>query len=205
MKNWIIERKGEFYTYLIISEKSIWITEQHKVSNIQELIKNKNLGNVKSFRYDQLKEIILIETNSSLQFSFKDKDEENQSLYVERNVFREIRTFLKLKLSGVSVKNYSILKQITSQLSTLGFGIVFIFLTYQTAIDLENGVEITAGRKRSIIKKIVLVLAELIGVYGTIALGTVFVAILIFFINKKLQNPEKGEIIVFGKFVDLKK
>ena len=205
MKNWIIERKGEFYTYLIISEKSIWISEQHKDSNIQELIKNKNLGNVKSFRYDQLKEIILIETNSSLQFSFKDKDEENQSLYVERNVFREIRTFLKLKLSGVSVKNYSILKQIKSQLSTLGFGIVFIFLTYQTAIDLENGVEITAGRKRSIIKKIVLVLAELIGVYGTITLGTVFVAILIFFINKKLQNPKKGEIIVFGKFVGLKK
>lgn len=205
MKNWIIERKGEFYTYLIISEKSIWISEQHKDSNIQELIKNKNLGNVKSFRYDQLKEIILIETNSSLQFSFKDNDEENQSFDIERNVFGEIRTFLKLKLSGISVKNYSILKQIISQLSTLGFGIVFIFLTYQTAIDLENGVEITANRKRSIIKKIVLVLAELIGVYGTIALGTVFVVIFIFFINKKLQNPEKGEIIVFGKFVDLKK
>ena len=66
------------------------------------------------------------------------------------------------------MKNYSILKQITSQLSTFGFGIVFIFLTYQTAIDLENGVEITVGRKRSITKKIVLVLAELIGVYGTI-------------------------------------
>lgn len=205
MKNWIIERKGEINKYFIVTEKSIWISNNHKESNIEELIENKNLGSVKSFRFDQLKELILIETNSTVEFIFKDKEEEKQRFEIERSIFGEIRTYLKLNLKGIKLKNYSLLKQVLPQLSTLGIGIVFILLTYQTAVDLENGEYIPESRKSTIIKKIIYHLADLIGIYGSIILGVIFTLILVFIINKKLQNPKKGEILEFGKFVSLKK
>ncbi|MDX6746864.1 hypothetical protein SHK09_08670 [Polaribacter sp. PL03] len=205
MKNWIINENELTNKYLIVTEKSIWISEQLKELDINELIENKNLGTVKSFRYEKIKEMIFIENNVSVQFEFKDKDVEAEKFVIEKNVFGEIKTYLKNQLVGIDVKNYSLFKQVLSQLTTLGIGIVFIALTYSTALDLENGIEIPESRKSSIIKKLVLLLAELIGVYGSIIIGILFSLAFIFWINKKLQNPKKGEILKFNKNIRLKK
>jgi len=91
------------------------------------------------------------------------------------------------------------------QLTTLGIGLVFIALTYSTALDLESGVEISESRKSSIIKQTVLLGAELLGVYGSIIFGVIFLLTFIFWINKKMQNPKRGEILKFGKNSRLKK
>jgi Trk-type K+ transport system membrane component len=90
---------------------------------------------------------------------------------------------LKNQLGGIQVKNYSLFKQVLPELTTLGIGIVFIALTYSTALDLENGIEIPESRKSSIIKKIVLLLAELLGVYGSIVFGILFLLAFIFWIK----------------------
>ena len=90
---------------------------------------------------------------------------------------------MKNQLGGIQVKNYSLFKQVLPQLTTLGIGIVFIALTYSTALDLENGIEIPESRKSSIIKKIVLLLAELLGVYGSIVFGILFLLAFIFWIK----------------------
>jgi Na+-transporting methylmalonyl-CoA/oxaloacetate decarboxylase gamma subunit len=205
MKNWIINENELTNKYLIVTEKSIWISEQLKELDINELIENKNLGTVKSFRYEEIKEMIFIETNVSIQFEFKNKKTESEKFVINKNVFREIKTYLKNQLGGIQVKNYSLFKQVLPQLTTLGIGIVFIALTYSTALDLENGIEIPESRKSSIIKKIVLLLAELLGVYGSIVFGILFLLAFIFWINKKLQNPKKGEILKFNKNIRLKK
>jgi hypothetical protein len=205
MKNWIINENEITNKYLIVTEKSIWISEQLKELDINELIENKNLGTVKNFRYEEIKEIIFIETNVSIQFEFKNKETESEKFVINKNVFREIKTYLKNQLSGIEVKNYSLFKQVLPQLTTLGIGIVFIALTYSTALDLENGIEIPESQKSSIIKKIVLLLAELLGVYSSIVFGILFLLTFIFWINKKLQNPKKGEILKFNKSIRLKK
>ena len=90
---------------------------------------------------------------------------------------------MKNQLGGIQVKNYSLFKQVLPQLTTLGIGIVFIALTYSTALDLENGIEIPESRKSSIIKKIVLLLAELLGVYGSIVFEILFLLAFIFWIK----------------------
>jgi hypothetical protein len=205
MKNWIINENELTNKYLIVAEKSIWISEQLKELDINELIESKNLGTVKSFRYEEIKEIVFIETNVSVQFDFKDKDTETEKFVIDKNVFGEIKTYLKNQLGGIEVRNYSLIKQVLPQLTTLGIGIVFIALTFSTALDLENGIEIPESRKSSIIKKLVLFLAELIGVYGSIIFGILFLLAFIFWINKKLQNPKKGEILKFNKNIRLKK
>ena len=82
---------------------------------------------------------------------------------------------------------------------------MFIALTYSTALDLENGVSIPESRKSSVVKKIVLLFAELLGVYGSVVFGVVFLFAFIFWINKKMQNPKRGEILKFGKNSRLKK
>lgn len=153
MKNWIINENELTNKYLIVTEKSIWISEQLKELDINEFIKNKNSGTVKSFKYEEIKEIIFIETNVSVQFEFKDKDTESEKFVIDKNVFGEIKTYLKNQLGGIEVKNYSLFKQVLPQLTTLGIGIVFIALTYSTALDLENGIEIPESPKSSIIKK----------------------------------------------------
>ncbi len=205
MKNWIINENELTNKYLILTEKSIWISEQLKQLDINELIKNKNLGSVKSFRYDDIKEIIFIDTDFSIQFTFKDKEREEEKLVIDKSVYGQIKTYLKNQIGGVEIKNYSIFKQILPQLTTLGIGLIFITLTYSTALDLENGVGIPESRKSSIVKKTVLLVAELLGVYGSIICGVFFLLAFIFWINKKMQNPKRGEILKFGKNSRLKK
>lgn len=205
MKNWIIS-KGELTNkYLIVTDKSIWISEQLKELDINELIETKNLGTAKSFRYEEIKEIVFIETNVSLQFEFKDKDIETEKFVIDKSVFGEIKTYLRGQLLGIEVKNYSLFKQVLPQLSTLGIGIVFITLTYSKALDLQKGIEIPESQKSTIIKKIILLLAELIGVNGSIVFGILFSVVFIFWINKKLQNPQKGEVFSFNKNIRLKR
>lgn len=205
MKNWIISKGESTNKYLIVTDKSIWISEQLKELDINELIETKNLGTVKSFRYEEIKEIVFIETNVSLQFEFKDKDIETEKFVIDKSVFGEIKTYLKGQLLGIEVKNYSLFKQVLPQLSTLGIGIVFITLTYSKALDLQKGIEIPESQKSTIIKKIILLLAELIGVNGSIVFGILFSVVFIFWINKKLQNPLKGEVFSFNKNIRLKR
>ena len=205
MKNWILNENEFTNKYLIVTEKSIWISEQPKELDINELIKNKNLGSVKSFRYEGIKEIIFIDTDFSIQFTFKDKEREKEKLVIDKSVYGQIKTYLKMQLGGIEIKNYSIFKQVLPQLTTLGIGLVFIALTYATALDLENGVGIPESRKSSIIKKTVLLAAELLGVYGSIIFGVIFLAAFMFWIRKKMQHPKRGEILKFGKNSRLKK
>ncbi len=204
MRNWRINENEITNRYLIVTEKSIWITEQLKELDINELIENKNLGRVKSFRYQEIKEIIFINTNFSIQFTSKDNDTEKESFVIDKSVYWQIETYFKKNLSGIVIKNYSLYKQVLPQLTTLVFGLIFIALTYSTAVDLKNGVEIPESRKSSIIKKIVLLMAELLGVYGSVIVGIIFSLTLIFWINKKIQNPKKGKILKFSKNTRLK-
>jgi len=204
MKNWIINEKETTNQYLIATQKSIWISEQLKELDINKLIHDKNLGKVKSLRYEEIKEIIFIDTDFSIEFVFKDSEVEKITYSINKSVFRQIKTYFKKHLSGIKIKDYSLLKQVLPQLTTLTLGLVFLSLTYSTALDLENGLEIPESSKSSIIKKIILVLAELVGASGSIILGVIFSLIFIFLITKKLQNPKKGEVLRLDKTSKLK-
>ena len=65
LKNWKISETDFNDKYLIPTEKSIWLTDQNKDADINELIDKKNLGTIKSIRYEDLKEIVFIDTDNN--------------------------------------------------------------------------------------------------------------------------------------------
>tara|TARA_R110002073_G_scaffold14554_1_gene59288 strand:- start:59959 stop:60576 length:618 start_codon:yes stop_codon:yes gene_type:complete len=204
MKNWKIASSESIDKYLIATEKSIWITDQIKGVDINQLIKDKNLGTIKSIRYSDLKKIIFIDSDFSIVFNFKEKDADKDEYKINKSQYGEIKRYFKAQLQGIETKNYSVFKQILPQLTTLAVFLVFAAVAYSTALDLENGIEIPESRKTSIIKNIVFFAAELLGTYGTLVFGILIAMVFVFFINKKIKNPKRGEVFIFKKSPRLK-
>jgi len=195
MKNWIISQTEEIDTYLIATEKAIWISNQPKGVDIQELIDGKSLGNLKSIRYAELKEIVFIESDFTISLNYIDDNETDQEIDLKANEFTEVRAFFKNYLKGTELKSYSILKQVSSQLIVLGVTITLTALTYYSAQEIENGGTVRTSGRRAWLKKILATIAELLGTTGTLIVGGVIIGILSYFLVKKIQNPKKGEIL----------
>ncbi|UJH90903.1 hypothetical protein LZ575_19725 [Antarcticibacterium sp. 1MA-6-2] len=171
------------------------MTDQNKNVNIQELIATSSLGTINSIRYDDLQEIIFDDTDSTIEFKFKNDNVPEEKYQIQRSVYSEIKDFLKNNLRGTEVQDYSILKQILPHLIILGISVVLIVATYISAVELQKGESIRISGRRAFLKGIIVSSAEVLGLIGTIVIGILIISSLIYFIIKKYQNPKKGEII----------
>lgn len=199
MKNWIISETVGTKTYLIANEKALWISEQAKDTNIDELIASKNLGAFKSIRYEDVKEIIFIDSEGHVEFNYRQESTEDEEFQIDTNTLLEIRDYLKKHLQGVAVKNYSIFSQIMPNLIFLGITLFFTVLVYLAAVDLENGNTISVTGRRSWMKKLLASAAETLGTTGTLIAGISILGILGYILVKKIKQPKSGEVLKISK------
>ena len=199
MKNWKISESDFKDKYLIPTEKSIWLTDQNKDADINELIDTKNLGTIKSIRYEDLKDIVFIDTDFTIDFRFKDDKTPEEIHKIDKSVYSEIKSYLKTQLKGIEIKDYSVIKQILPQLMTLGISGILIVVTYISAMELEKGESVRISGRRAWLKQIIVWIAEILGTIGTLVVGTIIILSLIYFIIRKSQNPKRGEILKMTK------
>lgn len=195
MKNWKISEADFKNKYLIPTEKSIWITEQSKDSNITELIESKSLGTITSILYEDLKEIVFIDTDFTIDFIFKDDKTPEQKHQIDKIVYLEIKSYLKSQLKGTELKDYSVIKQILPQLISIGISVVLIVVIYIFAMKLEKGESVRISGRRAWLKQIIASIAETLGTTGTLIAGTLIISSFIYFIIRKYKNPKIGEIL----------
>ncbi|CAM1368385.1 hypothetical protein [Tenacibaculum xiamenense] len=195
MKNWIISRNHESNKHLIVTEKSIWITEQPQGVNINDLIETKSLGTVKSIRYESLKEIVFIDSDLTIEFKYKDNDLTDEEFTMEDDVYNQISTYLKSHLKGVELKKYSVFKQILPQLISIVVASVLSAATFISALEIEKGNTVNISGRRSGIKMIMVGIAEVLGSIGTLILGVVIIGVLVYFLVKTIKNPKEGEVL----------
>lgn len=204
MKYWRISDSETTNTYLILTEKSFWITEQDKNLNIEKLIADKDLGIVKTLIFEELKEIIFIDSDFSIEFNFKDDNTEDVKIKVTSQIHIEIKKYLKSKMTGVEIKNYSILKQLYPLLIITLITTIFSFSTYFTAVAIENGENIRISGGKAWLKQIIVSIAELLGVTGTFIVGGLILLGCVYTIIKKIQDPKKGEIFMIKKLSSIR-
>lgn len=195
MKNWKISEDDFTNKYIILTAKSIWLTDQIKNADINELIETKSLGTINSIRYEDLKEIVFIDTDYSIDFRFKDDKTPEEIHKIDKIIYSEIKSYLKSQLKGIEIKDYSVIKQILPQLISLGFSIILIVVTYISAMELEKGESIRISGGKAWLKQIIVTIAELLGTIGTLIVGTLIISSFIYFIIRKYQNPKRGEIL----------
>ena len=87
MKYWIISQTELLDKYLIANEKAIWITDLPKSSNINYLIDSKSLGAVQSIHYEDLKEIVFIDTDVTIELNFKDDKTTDEEFQLDKNIY----------------------------------------------------------------------------------------------------------------------
>ena len=195
MKAWAISKTEVTDKYFIATEKAIWLTEQPKEADISKLIEDKALGTVRSIRYQELKEIIFIDSHFTIEINFKDDKATDEELQIEKSIYSEIRAYLKEHLKGTELKNYSIFKQILPQLFFLGIAALFSVATYLSAMELESGDTVRTAGKRAWLKKIIVLIAEQLGTSGTLIVGILIIGALAYFLIKKIRNPKTGEVL----------
>lgn len=204
LAHWIIAKTDLEYTYLIVSNTSIWLTNQKKDTAIDALIESQNLGVVKSIRYDNLKDITFIDSDNTIAFNYLDNKTPDEAYPLDKTTFLEIRTYLKTNLTKTELKNYSILKQVYPYIVTLGVSLLVFALIYISANELEDGGTIKTSGRRGLIKKIIVALAEVLGTTGTLISGTLVSCFLVYLLIKKVQTPKIGEVLKLDKQTTLR-
>lgn len=204
MKKWIIKQSETINTYLIVNEKSIWITEKPKDVNIEELIKEKKLTDVRIERYkDNIKEFIFVDTDNSLEIEFSDDDKDELELHLESSVYEEIKIYFLENLKDTKIKDYSLLKQAQPPAiaSLISGGLTA--LLYSIAVSLQNGESIRTSGRRGFLKKIFVGIADFLGPIGSLIVGGVITAFFLYILIKIIQKPRKGKVIKTTTFTEM--
>ncbi|WP_298779396.1 hypothetical protein [uncultured Polaribacter sp.] len=204
MKHWVVSKTEEKKKYLIVNEKTIWITEQFLDVNIEVLIEEKNIKNVNIFRYDIIKNFIFIDDDFSLLIEFKPKQDKDEiELFIDSEIYEEIKSFFSKNLQHSIIKNYSVIKQIKPSVIGLLFFGGLTALLYNVALSLQNGESIKASGRRGFIKKILVGIADFLGPTGSLIIGGFLTLLFIYILLKTIKNPKKGKVIKLDKFTEV--
>nr|BFF36104.1 hypothetical protein BACT7_09660 [Tenacibaculum mesophilum]BFF39395.1 hypothetical protein BACY1_12000 [Tenacibaculum mesophilum] len=203
MKIWITTEEEKNNIYLIANKKSLWITEQPVEVDVSNLISEQKLTNTTIIRFEEIKEILLNDTDQIITISLKDDKENEIEIIINSVTYSEIKTYLLNNLKGIAVKNYSLFKQIKSYIfGLLLFGVV-TWILHNTALSLQNGETLNTSGRRGLIKKIFVGVADFLGPTGVLIIGGIFILIFIVGLVNTIKKPKVGEIIKFKNNTEL--
>ncbi|WP_394420403.1 hypothetical protein [Tenacibaculum mesophilum] len=203
MKIWITTEEEKNNIYLIANKKSLWITEQPVEVDVSNLISEQKLTNTTIIRFEEIKEILLNDTDQIITINLKDDKENEIEIIINSATYSEIKTYLLNNLKGIAVKNYSLFKQIKSYIfGLLLFGVV-TWILRNTALSLQNGETLNTSGRRGLIKKIFVGVADFLGPTGVLIIGGIFILIFIVGLVNTIKKPKVGEIIKFKNNTEL--
>ncbi|PCH77018.1 MAG: hypothetical protein COB98_04670 [Flavobacteriaceae bacterium] len=203
MKYWKIETLKLKHKYLILTEKSVWLTDQDSRVDINELIESKKLGVIKSIRYKDLKKIVFVDTDCTIEFVFKEGHTPDQTLEIDAAVYGGIKEYLKNKLKGTELKEYTVFKQMVPYLIAIGVLGLYIVITYFAAVELEAGGSMNLYGRKAWLKHVIVSISGVLGTSGTIIVGTVIISLLAYFMIHAYKNPKIGEVLKITKYPQL--
>ncbi|CAM1341239.1 hypothetical protein [Tenacibaculum amylolyticum] len=204
MKKWKISQSEGKTKYLITEEKLIWLLEVNSEENVDKLVADREFSKADIIRYEDLEELIFIDTDSALQFEFKDTKADEITLDLDIDNYEEIKKFFLSNLKGVEIKDYSLLKQA----QPLGFGVLVSgFLTtvlYLAAVRLASGEAVNSSGRRNLFKKILVIVADFLGPIGSLVVGGLITLLFIYGLFRVIKNPKKGKLVKTKGFTEMK-
>ncbi|CAL2080605.1 conserved hypothetical protein [Tenacibaculum sp. 190524A05c] len=204
MKKWIIFQTEEVKNYLIAKENSILLAEIFQDEDIDQLLEEKKLTKVRTIRYEDVKEFIFIDSDSSFKIVFKDDDVDEFELQLEESVFTEMKDHFISSMKGVAIKDYSLLKQIQPPGIAALVAAGITALLFSTAKSLERGEHVSTSGRRGLIKKLFVGIADFLGSTGSLLIGGLVVVFFVYLVIQIVRNPKQGKLIKIKDFVEMK-
>lgn len=204
MKIWITSEEEKTKNYLIATENSIWITEETKDVNINDLIENNELSNMSIYKTNDIKEVLFNESDSQITIEFKDSKIKDIEINTNSEVFTDVNNFFVSNLKGVEIKNYSLLKQIKPSLfgTALFGGITWVL--YTTALSIQNGEHLDTSGRRSLIRKIIVGIADFLGPTGSLIVGGLLTLLFVYTFINTIRKPKEGKVLKTLKKQEIK-
>ena len=204
MKIWITNETEKTKNYLIATENSIWITEETKDVNINDLIENNELSNMSIYKTNDIKEVLFNESDSQITIEFKDSKIKDIEINTNSEVFTDVNNFFVSNLKGVEIKNYSLLKQIKPSLfgTALFGGITWVL--YTTALSIQNGEHLDTSGRRSLIRKIIVGIADFLGPTGSLIVGGLLTLLFVYTFINTIRKPKEGKVLKTLKKQEIK-
>ncbi|RKF05130.1 hypothetical protein C8N26_0531 [Tenacibaculum lutimaris] len=204
MKIWITNETEKTKNYLIATENSIWITEETKDVNINDLIENNELSNMSIYKTNDIKEVLFNESDSQITIEFKDSKIKDIEINTNSEVFTDVNNFFVSNLKGVEIKNYSLLKQIKPSLfgTALFGGITWVL--YTTALSIQNGQHLDTSGRRSLIRKIIVGIADFLGPTGSLIVGGLLTLLFVYTFINTIRKPKEGKVLKTLKKQEIK-
>lgn len=204
MKIWITNETEKTKNYLIATENSIWITEETKDVNINDLIENNELSNMSIYKTNDIKEVLFNESDSQITIEFKDSKIKDIEINTNSEVFTDVNNFFVSNLKGVEIKNYSLLKQIKpSLIGTALFGGI-TWVLYTTALSIQNGQHLDTSGRRSLIRKIIVGIADFLGPTGSLIVGGLLTLLFVYTFINTIRKPKEGKVLKTLKKQEIK-
>lgn len=199
MKHWTIHSENGLNLYLIAHQKSFWISHLPQEIDLAKALEEKNLPSPRILRCEEIDKLTFADNRFNMEFEMSDSDQEDVELDLPRDIYLEVKTYVKEQYHPIKVKSLSLWSQLKPLLIFLGLGAVFFVAAYTSAVTIESGEEVTIRGRRAWLKQIVVWFANLLGTTGVLIVGGLFLMGVGYLAYKTIQNPDSGEIIKFGE------
>jgi hypothetical protein len=196
---WKIKSDDRKTEYLIFKEKYMCTYVLGSHENHDEMLQKMTFKDVEPIRYQDIKEIILNESDNELTVKWVFNEDQEKEIHIPNEIISEIKTLICSKIKKVSIKDYSVLKQLIPVLMLLLIIIGLTAIVYIIALDIENGVEAEIKGRATLIKRLALAAASILGSKGTIILGSLLSLLASYLLYKTYKNPKKGVVVKFSK------
>ncbi|WP_299886772.1 hypothetical protein [uncultured Lacinutrix sp.] len=196
MKHWEINKEDSKKKYLTLNKEGFCLTEIDDKFNIEEALEDKKVLSHKIIALSDLKEILVIDTDHSIELRYESDKKTDEDLELQPHIYKEVKTFLIDNINGVEIKEYSLLKQLTPKLIGLGVSGLLTWILFTTASAIENGETIsTSGGRRRFFKRVIVWIAETLGVTGTLVIGGLITAFFAYLVITNITKPKEGQVI----------
>jgi hypothetical protein len=194
------DRKTE---YLIFKSKYMCTYTLGSHEDHDSMLKKMTFKDVEPIRYQDIKEIILNESDNELTVTWTFNEEQEREIQVSRDSVSEVKDLLSHKIKGVKIRNYSILKQLIPLFVCIAIVVIFTVVISVIAQEAQNGEDVDVNEVRGSVKRLIINVGILLGPTGTIIIGSLLTALLAFAAYRTYKHPKKGMVVKFSKASEL--
>lgn len=199
MAYWRISEKNNVGNYLILNESSILFADFADDASAQKAIEERTINKASIFNFKSIRSIVFIDSDNKIILNSKEKDVEDKTIQLENKTFTEIKTFLKLNFENTDIADYSIWRQISPKLISVGISVLITSVLYTTALSLQNGENISTSGRRGLFKRLFVGIADFLGPTGSLIVGGLITLAIVYFTMQQVKNPKQGIVFKVNK------
>ena len=199
MKYWKIAETKEGFAYIILKEIAVIYCEAPKDIPLREAVGENKLLKLTTIKFIDLDTVLCDDSSNMLSLDYTQRGKKDFDVDIESNAYAEIKSYLVQNFKGVTISEYSFIKQSSWNIGGLIAALIITYIEYTEAKNIQlNGI-IEPKIRRSIFEEMSFQIANFLTPIGCLLVGGAVIAFFGYLIGKAFIKPKQGKLFTLKR------